>query len=95
LSLAWTVRGQTPSVSACQGIASLDLLLAPDQQPGTLEISPIDCPLDRFRYERLPEGAATLELLAKDPGGAIVARGSARVTLTTLAPDAPTPLDLR
>ncbi len=94
LSLAWTVRSQVPSAASCATISHLDLYLTPDQCTGSVEISPVDCTLDRFRYDNLPEGGALVELEAVGPSGALVAQGTARVTLGPQVPATPDPLDL-
>jgi hypothetical protein len=92
LSLAWTVSGSVPSTEACAGVDHLELTLAPDACQGVL-IEPIPCALDRFRYDHLPEGPATVQL--QSVGGTRRIGGSARVDLSPAVPAVPTPLDLR
>jgi hypothetical protein len=94
--LLWTVRGQPANATGCQGISSLDLILAPDLCNGSVEIEPIPCERDGvgWRYDNLPRGGATIQLIAKDPGGHDILNGSTRVTISSTLPATPTPIDL-
>jgi hypothetical protein len=90
LSLSWTVDGQAPTSSACAGIDHLELFLS--TSGCDVEISPVPCTLDRFRYDQLPDGPAAVMLDAVDGNGRAVGSGTAQVDLTATVPAAPVPL---
>jgi hypothetical protein len=90
LLIAWTVGGQPPAAASCTGVDHLVLDL--DYAGGSVEIAPIPCDLTRFRYDRLPEGDATLRLTALDPGGCEVALGTGEAVLSSTLPTDPDPV---
>ena len=57
-------------------------------------VSPIDCALDRFRYDHLPLGPASVQVTGYDAGGVILLQGATQVDLTSDAPATAAPLDL-
>jgi hypothetical protein len=94
LSLAWTVKHLPPTPATCAGVDHLDLLLTPQNGFNAVEISPIDCALDRFRYDHLPLGPASVQVTGYDAGGVILLQGATQVDLTSDAPATAAPLDL-
>ena len=91
--LDWTVDGQAPSMTSCAGIAKMSLFLD-NQFCGEVEIDPVPCALDKFRYDTLPEGPAEVLLQGFDSRGVIKVQGTAMVTLTATLPAKPTPVSL-
>ena len=89
LFIQWTLGGQPPSDTSCAGVDQLRLSLVYVNDSVTIE--PIPCTLNRFRYDGLPAGVATLQLDALDAQGCRVARGIAPDTLTPTLPDTPQP----
>src|SRR5690348_3482317 len=96
LLVSWTIRGAAATPDACQGIDHLELNFSPDRAADLVRITPIDCPRDvPFRYDGLPAGTATVELVAVSQTGGRVADGIGRVKLETkLSLDMATAIDL-
>jgi hypothetical protein len=92
--LAWTIRGSAPSSASCSSADHITLTLATDGC-GTVEIDPIPCTLDKFRYDHLPQGNAIVSLAAVDARDVALFSGSAPVDLSPQLPSTPTHLDLR
>ncbi len=91
--LDWTIDGQAPGLTSCSGIAKLSLFLD-NQFCGEVEIDPVPCTLDKFRYDTLPEGPAQVTLQGFDSHGVIKVQGTAMVNLTATLPAKPTPVAL-
>src|SRR5689334_19621348 len=93
ISLSWTLQGQVPSATSCQGIDHLSI----DINDGTCgaTISPVPCALDKWLYQNLPVGNTTVTIEALDRGGITVAGATQVVPLSSTIPDFPTPIDLR
>jgi hypothetical protein len=85
LLIDWTVHGSRPSMTSCSGIANLTLFLN-NPLCGEVQIDPISCELDKFRYDELPLGQAEVTLQGVDATGVIKVSGSAPLTLTTDLP---------
>jgi hypothetical protein len=94
LSLAWTVRGQPPSATSCQGVAQLEVTVAPDRCDGVVTIAPVDCTFDHWRYDHLAEGSSTVQVVGYDASHRRVLEGTTRVDLGPSVPDQPQMLDL-
>ncbi len=93
LLLDWTVHGRPAGTASCTGVAKLTLYLT-SQLCGDVEIDPIPCALDRFRYDELPLGPAEVVLQGVDVHGALQVSGSAALDLTPTVPAKPTPVTL-
>jgi hypothetical protein len=85
LLLSWSL--------ACTRVDHMALDLS--SQGCGVEIEPIPCKLDRFRYDHLPEGPGIVTIVAVDADGYTLQSGSAMVDLTTALPPSPTPVTLR
>jgi hypothetical protein len=92
--LSWTVRGMPPSETACAPYDHLTLLYESDNCAG-VEISPINCAMDRWPSQPLPQGPGTATLYAIDSTHQIQLTGSTRLVLTSTRPSMPTNIDLR
>lgn len=92
LSLSWTLRGAAATATSCAGIDHLEV----DMTAGNcgVTISPVPCALDKWRYDELPDGPATVTLTAVDGHGNAVESGSAQLTLGTTPPATPVPVAL-
>jgi hypothetical protein len=93
LLIDWTVRGSLPSTMSCSGISKITLYLD-NPLCGEVQIDPIACALDKFRYDDMPEGQAELVLQGVDANGVLQLSGSATVTLTGTLPAKPTTVAL-
>jgi hypothetical protein len=93
LSLAWTIRGATPSAASCQGIDHLSVDIDNDLCGAT--ISPVPCVLDKWRYDNMPEGSVNIAISALDRSGATVAAGYTVVDLGPAPPPSPAPINLQ
>jgi hypothetical protein len=94
LFIDWTVRGAAPGMTSCDGIVKLTLFLD-NQLCGEVQIDPISCALDRFRYDQLPLGPAMVTLQGYDARDVLQIAGSGPVTLTAMLPAAPTTIALQ
>ena len=90
----WTVHGSLPSTQSCGGIANLTLFLD-NPLCGDIQIEPIACALDKFRYDEMPEGDAEVTLRGVDTQGKVMLMGSAPITLTKTLPAKPTTVPLQ
>lgn len=87
--IAWTIADQVPNASLCGGIARLSLdVTYPDVR---YTINPIPCILDRFRYDGMPTGSATLTLTGYDANSCALTSGTAPVVITPTKPESPSP----
>src|SRR5689334_22268440 len=77
--VAWTLGGAAPSEAACAGVDHLELRLDYGTGGEDVRVAPIPCSLDRFRYDALPVGTATLTLRAVDANGCALAEGTAAI----------------
>ena len=93
LLIDWTVRGQAASTASCAGVANITLYLD-SQQCGQVSIEPIECAMDKLRYDHLPEGPGEVLLQGSNVRGAPVVSGSAMVNLTATLPAQPTTVPL-
>jgi hypothetical protein len=93
VSLAWTIRGQTPTATSCQGIQKLVVSL--DGANCGATITPVPCALDKRRYDHIVEGRVTVNISALDNAGNEVAHGETIVDLTRSVPSMPVALDVR
>ncbi len=91
--LDWTIKGKPASTMSCSGLAKLTLYLQTDDC-GEVEIDPVPCTLDKFRYDGLPEGGAEVVLYGIASDGSVQVTGMARDTLGTTLPMTPTPIAL-
>ena len=94
LLIDWTVHGSLPSTQSCSGIANITLFLD-NPLCGDIQIEPIACALDKFRYDEMPEGDAEVTLRGVDTQGKVMLMGSAPITLTKTLPAKPTTVPLQ
>jgi hypothetical protein len=94
LLIDWTVHGSLPSTQSCSGIANITLFLD-NPLCGEIQIDPISCALDKFRYDKMPEGQAEVTLQGVDMYGAVKLSGSAPLNLTNELPAKPTTVPLQ
>jgi hypothetical protein len=93
LLIDWTVRGAAPGMQSCSGISKLSLFLD-FQLCGEVEIDPISCTLDKFRYDDMPVGQAQVTLQGFDKNGVLTIGGSALLNVTPTLPAKPTTVAL-
>jgi hypothetical protein len=93
VSLAWTIRSAAPSTQSCSSIDHMSIQIENGSCGATIE--PVPCALDRWRYDGMPEGPVDITVTALDRNNNVVASGSLSLQLSTAAPAAPSPLDLR
>lgn len=86
----WTVAGKPASAEVCAGIDHLSLTLVGVTTEARIE--PIPCGLDRFRFDRLPEGPASLRLRALDAKSCVLAEARAAVDIGRTLPLEPSPV---
>ena len=88
--IRWTVAGKPASADACAGIDHLSLALVGVTAESRIE--PIPCSLDRFRFDRLPEGQTSLRLRALDGKSCVLAEARALVDIGRTLPLEPSPV---
>jgi hypothetical protein len=97
LSITWSFAdssdGGMPNAIACQHIDHVEVSLSTGC--GSLTIAPVPCTLDKFRYDHLPEGPATVGVRAIDDFGHPAGMGSAPVDLGRTPPPVPVGVTLK
>jgi hypothetical protein len=91
--LSWTLKGGPPTTLNCAPYSQLRLSL--NSSCGFLEIEPIPCAEDHWRYDQLPEGPAVATVDALDARGNALLSGTTNLTLAASAPAMPVAVDLR
>jgi|GEM_PF-3478942 len=94
LFVRWTFAGQAPSATSCVGVDHLDVSLTPDDYHcPQATISPVECPLTRFRYDNVPSGINHIDITAYDKNGVPTAQGAGADLLSSTV-DQPVAIDL-
>ena len=92
VSLSWTINAAPPDTISCAGIDQLEMRL--DVAGCEAHIAPVPCAIDKWRYDGLPEGSGSVELVAYDAGGRSLGSGRALIEVGPTLPAAPTRIDI-
>ena len=92
LSIQWTIDGQAPSETTCQGIARMQLRVESSCNLGV--ISPIPCNLDKLRFDQQPKGDLQLTLEAIGTSEDLRASGSISFYARASVPNTPTLIEV-